>query len=69
MDSSNIPRNIRKFLREKKLRQVDIVEHADIHPTHVSRIVNGIQNPNLETVIKIAKVLNVTVDDLLITRA
>lgn len=69
MDSSNIPRNIRKFLREKKLRQVDIVERADIHPTHLSRIVNGIQNPNLDTVIKIAKVLNVKVDDLLSTHA
>lgn len=69
MDTSNIPRNIRAILRESGIKQANVVLIADIHPTHLSRIVNGMQKPNVDTLVKIAKALNVKVNDLLVTRA
>ena len=56
---------LRKLRREHKWSQDELGERVGIHGRHVGKYETGLVMPNAETLIKIAKVFNVSVDHLL----
>lgn len=63
---STVAKNIRKFRKKKGLSQDKLSKLADISHTTIIKIESGgIQSPTIDTVQKIAKALNITVDNLL----
>lgn len=58
--------NIKKFRQKKKLTQDKLARLADIPYTSITKIETGvIKKPSVQTAAKIARALNVTLDDLM----
>ncbi|MBI2643896.1 MAG: helix-turn-helix transcriptional regulator [Candidatus Wildermuthbacteria bacterium] len=63
---STIGKNIKKFRQEKELSQDKLSKLADLSLNTVVKIeLDESPNPTIETIQKIAKALDVSVDDLL----
>jgi transcriptional regulator with XRE-family HTH domain len=63
---STIGKNIKKYRQEKELSQDKLSKLADLSLNTVVKIeLDESPNPTIETIQKIAKALNVSVDDLL----
>jgi len=63
---SNIATNLKKLREAKKLSQEKLARLADVANNTIVKIEAGKnKNPTLETLTKIAKVLNIGVDDLI----
>jgi len=63
---STIGKNIKRFRQEKRLSQDKLSKLADLSLNTVVKIeLDDSPNPTIETVQKIAKALEVSVDDLL----
>lgn len=62
---NNISNNIRLLRTKKRISQDKLSELTGINQQQISFIENGKACPKLETVIKIAEALNVTVNDLI----
>ena len=63
---SNLSQNLRKFRKAKKLSQEKLARLADVANNTIIKIEAGKnQNPTLDTLKKIAKALEVSVDDLI----
>ncbi len=58
-------RNLHIILFDKKMTRMQLAEKVGISQQMVSDIVQGNKSPKAETLIKIAKALGVTVDDLI----
>lgn len=56
---------IRKAREQKKMSQKELAAAIGVDPTQYNRIELGKSTPGLKTVAKIAKTLDVTVDDLI----
>ena len=65
MDQKAIGRRIKTAREKKKLTQEQLAELVDLSPMHVSVIERGVKLPKLETLINIAKILDVSADVLL----
>lgn len=64
--SNNISDNLRKLRGKKGYSLEKIARLADLSLNTIVKIENGVnQNPTIETLIKIAKALEVKVDDLI----
>lgn len=64
--SNNISNNLRKLRGKKGYSLEKIARLADLSLNTIVKIENGVnQNPTIETLTKIAKVLEVGVDDLI----
>jgi len=64
--TTTIAKNIKKYRKEKGLSQDKLARLADIaHATIIKIESGGIQSPTIDTVQKIAKALEVQVDDLI----
>lgn len=61
----NIGRNIHIILYDKKMSKSELAEKVGISQQMVSEIVAGNKAPKVSTLIKIANVLGVTVDELI----
>ena len=58
--------NIKKIRKKRNLTQDKLARLADISYTSITKIETGvIKSPSVQTVAKIAKALNVTLDDLM----
>lgn len=58
-------KNLAKLRKEKGLTQEGLARKADIsYHTLIKLESGGIKNPKIETVVKLAKVLKVSVEDL-----
>jgi DNA-binding XRE family transcriptional regulator len=58
-------RNLAKLRKEKRLTQEGLARKANIsYHTLIKLESGGIKNPKIETVIKLAKTLTVTIDEL-----
>ena len=55
---------LRTLRRQKGLSQAELAELADLSTPYISHIETGIKKPSLESIIKIANVLGVSVDEL-----
>ena len=63
---STIGKNIKKFRQEKELSQDKLSKLADLSLNTIVKIeLDESPNPTIETIQKIAKALDVSVDDLL----
>lgn len=63
---STIGKNIKKFRQEKELSQDKLSKFADLSLNTVVKIeLDESPNPTIETIQRIAKALEVSVDDLL----
>ncbi len=65
IDYAAIGDRIKKYRLERGLTQENVSERADLTPAHYSHIERGHTKPSLPTLIHIANVLNVSIDDLL----
>lgn len=61
---STIGKNISKYRKMKNLTQKDLSDQVSISRSFMSQIENGISNPSDDTLNKIAKVLEVNINDL-----
>lgn len=59
-----LAKNIEKFRKQKGLSQGEIAELAGIPRTTWTHMESGSANPSLETLIKVTKVLHVSLDEL-----
>ena len=63
---NKIGKNIKKLRQTKELSQDRLSKLADVSYNSIIKLeTGGITNPTIETLQKIAKALNVSVDDLL----
>lgn len=58
-------KKVREIRLEKKLSQCKLAKTLGVHPTYISGIERGLRNPSLITLEKIAKALNVKIDELI----
>ena len=65
IDYRAIGSRIRKYRLERGLSQEAVSERADLTPAHYSHIERGNTKPSLPTLIRIANVFDVSIDDLL----
>ena len=65
MELGTIGRNIRKYRLEKKLRQEDLAERANLSINYVGAIERGEKIPSLESLITIINALGVSADMIL----
>ena len=64
--TTTIAKNIKKYRKEKGLSQDKLARLADVaHATIIKIESGGIQSPTIDTVQKIAKVLGVSVENLI----
>jgi len=65
-NDNKIGKNIKKLRQAKELSQDKLSKLADVSYNSIIKIeTGGIQNPTIETLQKIAKALDVSVDDLI----
>jgi ribosome-binding protein aMBF1 (putative translation factor) len=57
--------NLRRIRAKRKLSQIDLGARADLHRTEVSLLERAKREPRMETLIKLAAVLEVSLDELL----
>jgi transcriptional regulator with XRE-family HTH domain len=60
-----IGERIRKLRKERGLSQEELGWKSDLHYTHIGSIERGEKNWSIDTLVKVAGGLNVTVNDLL----
>lgn len=65
VDYASLGRKIRQFRTEKGLTQSVLAEQAKIETSNISHIERGVSKAGLETLVRIALILGVTLDDLL----
>ena len=65
MDQKAIGKRIKSAREKKGLTQEQLEEQVNLSPMHISVIERGNKLPRLETLIKIANVLDVSADTLL----
>lgn len=65
LDYEKMGRKIKKIRRSRRITQEVLAELVDLSVTHISNIETGKRIASLEAVVKIAAVLNVTLDSLL----
>lgn len=63
--SKKLAQNMRKIRTRKKMSQGDICRALGVDRAYISTIESGKQNPTLSTVERIAKALDVSVNELL----
>jgi len=61
----NISQNIRKIRENKSLSQKEVAITMGIAPTQYSRLENSKANPTVDTLVKIAQALDVSVDSII----
>lgn len=63
--SSKLAIKIKNFRKEKELTQVELAKQAGIAQSFLSNIENGRQSPSLKNLQKIAKALDISLNELL----
>ena len=58
-------KKVKEIRLEKKLSQGKLAKILGVHPTYISGIERGLRNPSLITLEKIAKALDVKINDLI----
>lgn len=62
---NNLGRNLHIVLYDKKMSKIDLARRVGTSSQMISYIVKGEKIPSTQLLVKIANVLNVTVDELL----
>jgi len=64
MDYITLGKNIRRFRKERGLTQETLAEMVFITPVFLSQIETSSRKPSMETVLNVAKALNISLDIL-----
>lgn len=64
-EAQKLGENLKRIRREKRISQGDIVKTSGIDKAMISNIENGKTNPTLATLAKIAKAVEVSINELL----
>lgn len=64
-DSAKLGNNLKRIREAKKMSQGDVMRKMGCSRSYISNIENGKTNPTLETISKLAKVLDVSTTELL----
>lgn len=56
--------NLKKYRTLKEFSQDELAKKAGVHVTHLSRYERGLSTPSLEVAFKIAKTLEISIDEL-----
>jgi transcriptional regulator with XRE-family HTH domain len=64
VDMENFPQTLRELRKSRGLTQVRLCELLDVSPRVYNRWENGSAAPRLDTLVKIADILSVTLDEL-----
>ncbi len=56
--------NVARLRTERGLSQDSLAEKAEVDRTYLSGIERGVRNPGIKTVIRLARALKTTVDEL-----
>lgn len=65
LDYIKIGKRITKYRHAQRLAQAQLAEEIFCSPSYISHIERGVKTPSLEILVKIADVLQVTIDQLL----
>ena len=57
-------KNIKKFLDERGIKQVDLVRQLNVDPARISMQVNGVRDLPKKYQAKLAEILNISVEEL-----
>lgn len=61
----NLGEKIRRFREEQNMTQKDIAEILEVEPGTISKYETGMIEPNIESLKRLAKTFNITVDELI----
>lgn len=61
----NLGNEIHRIRKKQHLTQENLAEKSNMNPAHLGHIEQGIREPRIKTLIKIADALNVRVKDLI----
>jgi transcriptional regulator with XRE-family HTH domain len=61
----DFPKNVRKRRHELEMTQEELAEKADFHVNYIGGIERAQRNPSLESIVYLAKALNVSPKDLI----
>ena len=64
-ESKRFGQNLKRIRTEKGISQGDISRTLKVNRSYISNIENGKMNPTLATIAKLAKAVEVTIDELL----
>lgn len=64
-ESAKLGKNLKRIRTKKGMTQGDIVRTLGVSRSFVSNIENGKTNPTLATIVKLAKALGVSVEELI----
>ena len=64
-EAQKLGENLKRIRTEKGISQGDIARALEVDKSFVSNIENGKTNPTLATIIKLAKAIGVSTDELL----
>lgn len=64
-NSREFGRRLKSFRQKKHLSQMELAELIDTAPSSISHLENGTHAPSLGTLLKLASVLNIGIDDML----
>ena len=65
IDYTKLGRRIQRIRHERGLTQAELAERADVSPPYISHIERGVKTTSLDTLVRIAESLGVTLDELL----
>lgn len=65
MTTDSIGSNIRRYRREKRIRQEDLAEKANVSTNYIGMVERGEKTPSLETFIAIINALDISSDMIL----
>lgn len=60
----NISRNIKKFRKKKNITQKQLAKLVDVAPSTASSWEQEASNPNIDTLVKICKILEVDINEM-----
>lgn len=64
-ESIKLGRNLKRIRTKRGITQGDIVRALKVGRGYISNIENGKANPTLSTIVRIAKALNVSIEELM----
>ena len=64
-ESKRFGQNLKRIRTEKGISQGDIARTLKVNRSYISNIENGKMNPTLATIAKLAKAIEVSMDELL----
>lgn len=57
--------NLKRYLKANSMTQLQLAKFLNLAPSTINGYCSGSSEPDLDTLVKICKILNVTIEDLL----